>query len=143
AEGAATHTFALLFDAARASRLVEHHHRDTGLPSLHEVLQAALDATWRAPGEAGLAAAVKMRVEHVMLRHLMALGAREESPAPVQAIVADVLADLRNFLEETTPADPVLRAHRRAALAAVAAFERDPARFRTPGTLPPPPGMPI
>ena len=143
AEGAATHTFALLFDAARASRLVEYHHRDTTLPSLHEVLQAALDATWRAPGETGLAAAVKMRVEHVMLRHLMALGAREESPAPVQAIVADVLAELRDHLTESIPADAVLRAHRRAALAAIAAFERDPARFRAPGTLPPPPGMPI
>jgi len=146
AEGAATHSFALLLSPQRAARLVEYHQRDASLPSLHDVLNAALDATWRAPAASGLAGAVKLRVEHVMLRHLLALAASDAASALVQAIARDVIADLRDALAAhmAEPGqDPLLRAHRRAALDSIAAFAQTPAAFRTPGTLPPPPGMPI
>ena len=143
AEGAATHSFSLLFNPQRAARVVEYHQRDAALPSLHEVLQAALEATWYAATPAGLAGAVKLRVEHVMLRHLLALAASEEASALVQAISRDVIEDLRAHLVAEVAQDPVVRAHRRAALESIAGFARGPAAFRVPGTLPPPPGMPI
>ncbi len=142
AEGAATHTFALLFNAQRAGRLVEFHQRDVSLPGLHEVLEATLAATWHAGPETGLAQAVKLRVEHVALRHLLALGASAEASALVRAIVCDVIEEFRGGLN-LEGRDAVTRAHRRAALEAIAAFGRDPAAFRVAGTLQPPPGMPI
>jgi hypothetical protein len=146
AEGAATHTFSLLFNPQRAGRLVEHHARDASLPGLHEVLQAALDATWHAPAEAGLAQAVRLRVEHVALRHLLALAAGEEASPLVQAIVLDVIEGLRAAVASGLSrggADPVTRAHRVAALKTIGAFGKTPEAFRQPGTLQPPPGTPI
>jgi len=146
AEGAATHSFALLFHPHRAGRLVEHHQRDASLPGLHEVLQAALDATWRAPEQSGLAQGVKLVVEHVALRHLLALAASEEASPLVRAIAGDVVEGLRAGLASGLAeggADPVTRAHRMAALTAIAAFAKAPETFRQPGTLVPPPGTPI
>jgi hypothetical protein len=144
AEGAATHSFALLFNPQRAARLVEHHARDASLPGLHEVLLAALAATWFAPAESGLAQAVKQRVEHVALRHLLALAA-DDASAAVRAVARDVVETLRQALADGMAGqhDPVTRAQRLAALESIAAFGRAPAAFRMPGTLAPPPGMPI
>jgi hypothetical protein len=144
AEGAATHTMGFLFDPRRAARLVEHHQRDASLPDLHEVLRATLNATWHAPAEQGLAQAVKLRVEHVVLRHLLALAAAEEASALVRAIAQEVVGELRATLAGAPQAvDAPTRAHRAAALAAIETFKRTPEAFRRPGTLPPPPGMPI
>jgi hypothetical protein len=144
AEGAATHSFSLLFNPHRAGRVVEFHQRDASLPGLHEVIEAALEATWHAPAEHGLAQAVKCRVEHVALRHLLALGASEEASALVRAIAAEAVDGLGAALAAQAPAgDAVTRAHRRAAREAIAAFARTPAVFKVAGTLAPPPGMPI
>ena len=89
---------------------------------------------------------MKLRVEHVALRHLLALGASDEASSLVRAIVRDVVAGLRETLAgmlAATDADAVTRAHRRAALAEIDAFTASPAPFREPRTLPPPPGTPI
>ena len=146
AEGATTHTFALLFHPHRAGRLVEHHQRDASLPGLHEVLQAALDATWHAPEQSGLAQGVKLVVEHVALRHLLALAASAEVSPLARAIVGDVVEGLRARLASGLAegcADPVTRAHRMAALTTIAAFAKRPETFGQPGTLLAPPGTPI
>jgi hypothetical protein len=144
AEAAATHTLSFLFQPQRAARIAEHHQRDASLPDLHEVLQATLDATWHAPAEQGLAQAVKLRVEHVVLRHLLALAAAEEASPLVRAVAQDVISGLRTILAaETPPADAMTRAHRAAGMTTIDAFSRTPEAFRRPNTLPPPPGMPI
>jgi hypothetical protein len=144
AEGAATHTLGLLFHPYRAARLAEHHQRDASLPSLREVLQATLDATWHAAPEQGLAQGVKLRVEHVVLRHLLALAAAEEASPLVQAVALEVVGELRATLAALpAAADALIRAHRTAALAAIDRFSHAPEGFRRANTLPPPPGMPI
>jgi hypothetical protein len=142
AEGAATHSLALLLHPHRAGRLVEYHQRDASLPSLHEVLEAVLDASFRAPAESGLTQAVKLVVEHVALRHLLALAASTEASPLVRAVACEMVQTLRAELA-SAPADPLSRAHRAAAAATIAAFAQAPERFRAPGTLGPPPGMPI
>jgi len=146
AEAAATHSFALLLNPHRAGRLVEYHQRDASLPGLHEVLQAVLDATWHAPAEAGLAQATKLVVEHVALRHLLALAANEQASPLVVAIACDAIESLRASLVSALAEggdDAVTRAHRAASLQTIAAFAKAPEAFRQPGTLPPPPGTPI
>jgi hypothetical protein len=144
AEGAATHTLSFLFNPQRAARIVEYHQRDATLPDLHEVLRATLQATWHAPSEHGLAQGVKLRVEHVVLRHLLALAAAEEASPLVRAIAQEVVSELHDMLARASlPDDAPTRAHRLAALSAIDAFLRTPESFRHPGTLPPPPGMPI
>ena len=86
---------------------------------------------------------MKQRIEHVALRHLLALAASPAASPAVQAIAQDVIEDLRASIAALPPLDPLTRAHRRAALAMIAGFTAAPDRFRDPATLPPPPGMPI
>ena len=57
----------VLLNRERAARLVEHHARDSEQPSLREVLDALLDATWSAPEGDGLAGEVQRVVNSVML----------------------------------------------------------------------------
>ena len=49
AESAAQHTLQFLFNPERAARLVEFHARNAENPGLGEVLDAVLNATWKAP----------------------------------------------------------------------------------------------
>lgn len=139
AEAAATHTLSLLLAPDRAARLAEHHARDSTLPGLHDVLAALLEATWHAPAPAGLAGAVKLRVDYVALRHLLALAANG-SPI-VRAVARQAVRRLRG----TNPpdADVVTAAHWADAMEMIDTFFRTPEAFRTAGTLPVPPGSPI
>ncbi|WP_419898756.1 zinc-dependent metalloprotease [Roseomonas sp. USHLN139] len=144
AEAAATHGFFFVFHPQRAARLIEHHHRDASLPSLEEIFDTTLEKVWKAPAETGLARAVQLRIAQVALRHLMALGASPEASFSVRAVVRATLRRLAAWLETAPPpADALGAAEREAALAALAIFMVDPARFRDPATLPVPPGSPI
>src|SRR5271170_4501335 len=49
AESAAQHTLQFLFNPERAARLIEFHARNTANPGLNDVLDAVLNATWKAP----------------------------------------------------------------------------------------------
>src|SRR5262249_45119611 len=49
AEAAAQHTLQFLVSPERAARLVEFHAREAANPSLEEVLDAVLTATWKLP----------------------------------------------------------------------------------------------
>jgi hypothetical protein len=119
--------------------LAEHNARDSTLPGLHDVLAALLDATWHAPAPAGLAGAVKLRVDYVALRHLLALAANG-SPI-VRALARQAVRGLR---DATVPdADVITAAHRADAMETIDAFFRTPDAFRKAGTLPVPPGSPI
>jgi hypothetical protein len=139
AEAAATHTLSLLLAPDRAARLAEHHARDSTLPGLHDVLSALLDATWHAAAPQGLAGAVKLRVDYVALRHLLALAANG-SPI-VRALARQAVRELRGA---TPPdADVVTAAHWADAMETIDAFFRAPDTFRKAGTLPVPPGSPI
>ncbi len=53
AEAAAEHTLQFLFNAERASRLVEFHARDVKNPGLEEVLDAVINATWKSSRDPG------------------------------------------------------------------------------------------
>src|SRR5437764_11096143 len=53
AETAAQHTLQFLFNPDRAARLVEFHARNQENPGLEEVLDAIVNATWKAPHPSG------------------------------------------------------------------------------------------
>ena len=54
ADAATEITLGLLFDPQRASRLVEYNARNANNPTLHEVIEAIITATWKAPQIKGL-----------------------------------------------------------------------------------------
>ena len=94
---AANVTLEALLEPGKASRLVEFHARDEANPSLKEVLDALLKATWYAPAPKGLAGLTKMTVDGAVLEKLTALGSANTSPV-AKAIVRAELGELRVWI---------------------------------------------
>ena len=139
AESAADLTLALLFDPQRASRLVEYHAREAGNPGLDELLSAVLKATWQAPRASGLAAEVQSVVESETLESLLGLAASNHALPQARAVARFEVMRLKGQLAASSDR----QAHRAAALARIAEFERDPAKFVPAPPVTAPPGMPI
>jgi hypothetical protein len=143
AESAADLTLALLFSPERASRLVEYHARDASNPGLDEVLTSVLKATWQAPRASGLAAETQSAVESATLESLLGLAASKQTSAQARAIARFEVNSLKSQLAAATNLPRERQAHRAAALARIAEFERDPAKFVPAAPVDAPPGMPI
>jgi hypothetical protein len=144
-EAAAGITLSLLFEPSRASRLVEHHARDEAQPSLEHVIDAVLNQTWKAELQPGLAGASQMEVGNLALEHLLGLAAAKDASGEARAIARDEVMGLREWLktEALQPASIELTAHRKAAIARIDEFERNPEKFAPAPGLEAPPGQPI
>ncbi|CAN5728164.1 zinc-dependent metalloprotease [soil metagenome] len=97
---AADTTLDALLDPARATRLVEFHARDAAAPSLSDVLQATLKATWFAETPQGLAGVSKMTIDNAVLEHLIALSNSGAASPLAKAVVKGELAKVRAFATE-------------------------------------------
>jgi hypothetical protein len=97
---AADTTLDALLEPTRATRLMEFHARDASLPSLSEVLEATLKATWYAPALTGLEGQTQMTVNQATLEHLVALAASPAASPLAKAVVRSELAKLRAFATE-------------------------------------------
>jgi Met-zincin len=163
AEAAAQHTLQFLFNPERAARLVEFHARDGANPSLEEVFDAVLNATWKSgraarllklhgdnanPGvadAASYAAEIANVVDYVVLYDLMALAANERASDNVRAVAWLKLADLKGWLNAPLASrrdisDP---AHIFFASKQIELFEKDPKRLDLTPPAEPPDGPPI
>jgi len=143
AQSAADLTLSLLFDPQRASRLIEYHARDARNPGLDEMLTSVLKATWQAPRESGLAAEIQSAVESATLERLLGLAAAKETSTQARAIARLEVSGLKTQLAAESGLARERQAHRAAALARIAEFERDPAKFVPAPSVEAPPGMPI
>jgi hypothetical protein len=143
AESAADLTLTLLFNPERASRLVEYHARDAANPGLDEVLTSVLKATWQAPRASGLAAETQSAVESATLESLLGLAASNQASPEARAIARFEVATLKTQLTANYALPRERQAHRAAALARIAEFERDPSKFVPAPPVEAPPGMPI
>jgi hypothetical protein len=143
AEAAAQHTLQFLFNPERAARLVEFHARDAANPSLEEVLDAILAATWKAPEAAEYSAEIARVVDNVALYDLMALAANEKASGQVRAVASLKLEELKSWLNAQAGDSAEQHAHRFFAAARIATFQKDPKQsdFTVPSE--PPDGPPI
>jgi hypothetical protein len=145
AEAAAQHTLQFLFSPERAARLVEFHARNAENPSLEEILDAILAATWKTPHGSGYFAEVARKADGVVLYDLMALSASERASGQVRAIAALKLEELRAWLaaEQTSLKEEEERAHFFFAASQIAQFQRDPKKMEFLAPAEPPDGPPI
>jgi hypothetical protein len=145
AESAAHHVLGLLLHAERAARLNEHHARDTNFPSLVEVMDRILAATWKAPQGRGYPAQIRRAVSFVALYHLMALAANERAPAQVRAVASWKLNQLGEWLRSQAGKAELEgeRAFYFFAAQQIALFEKDPKQIALPRPVEPPDGPPI
>jgi hypothetical protein len=165
AEAAAQHTLQFLFNPERAERLVEFHARDSTNPSLEEVFDAVLDATWRSDGAnrllklygphanpnsrvddgPGYSGEIAHVVDDVVLYDLIALAANERASDKVRAVAWLKLADLKGWLNSPPGSRRDLSnpAHTAFAVRQIELFEKDPKRLDLTPPAEPPDGPPI
>src|SRR5271170_2669533 len=103
AEAAAQQSLQFLFDPQRAARLVEFHARNADNPTLKEVFDAILAATWKSVAGEGYAQQIAMVVDNVALYNLMSLAANDQASDEVRAIASLELHELKDWLSATPP----------------------------------------
>ena len=146
AEAAAGHTLEFLFNPERASRLVEFHARDAKNPSLEEVLDTILSATWKSARDAGYSGEISRVVDYTVLYDLMALAGNDHASPQARAIATLKLEALRAWAHSAgsgATKDSEERAHLYFAAQEIAQFQKDPKLIPIPAPAAPPDGPPI
>jgi hypothetical protein len=145
AESAAQHTLQFLFNPERAARLVEFHARNAENPGLEEVLDAVLNATWKAPHGKGYNGEIVNTVDDVVLYNLMSLSANEHATDEVRAIASLKLHGLKDWLNAPTLGRQVISNQALIFFASkqIELFEKDPKRIDLTAPVEPPDGPPI
>jgi hypothetical protein len=145
AESSADLTLRVLFDPARASRLVQYHMRVPASPSLRGVMEAVSKATAERPeGGHTMSSEVERAVEFRALEAMLALAVNPQASTQARAIARSHIADV---LKEMTSAPPLTDTaeaiHRAALIDRIQEFQKDPAKFVPAKSIETPPGMPI
>ena len=145
AESAADLTLTVLFNPARASRLVQYHMREPAAPSLRSILEAVSTETARRPdGGHTLSSEVARAVEFRALEAMLALAVNPAASTQARAITRSHLDDLqKSWTTGVPPTDTAEAIHRTALLNRLTEFTHEPTRFVPAKPLPTPPGMPI
>jgi hypothetical protein len=145
AEAAAQQSLQFLFEPHRAARIVEFHARNAESPTLKEILDAILSATWKSAHGAGYPQQISIVVDNIALYDLMALAANEQATDEVRAIAGLELADLKDWLnaQNWKLLDFPEHAHYFYAVQQIDQFEKDPKHITVPTPQPPPDGSPI
>ncbi len=145
AESSADLTLAVLFDPARASRLVQYHMRESGAPSLRGLLEAVSKTTAERPeGGHTMSSEVERAVEFRALEAMLALAVNPAASSQARAIARSHVNDVLKQLTSAAPLEDTAEAiHRSAIIARINDFERDPAKFVPAKPIDAPPGMPI
>ena len=149
AEAAADLTLQVLFDPARASRLLQFHMRDTADgskgPSLRVMMEKVSKTTAERP-ESGhsISSEVERAVEFRGLEAMLALAINPAASTQARAIARYHIADLLHQWTTTPPpADSAESIHRTAMVDRIQDFLRDPMKFVPAKPVEAPPGMPI
>ncbi len=151
AEQAADLTLQVLLDPARASRIVQYHMRLDPSPSLRVLLEQINKTVAERPSkpngtEAGhtinaeVGRAVEFRATEAMLSLAMNPAASSQARAIVQSHLEDELKLLTAQAPSTDSAEQI---HRKALIARIQDYQRDPVKFIPAKPMDAPPGMPI
>ena len=145
AEAIAVHVSGFLFNQERAARLVQFHARDPRNPSLGEVIDRVLAATWKAPAASGYRGELQHTVNMVVLTNLMSLAANERAANQVRAIASWKVEQLKTWLtgQRRVSADENQRAFLYYTVEQIKRFQEDPKKMNLTTAQQPPDGQPI
>lgn len=144
AEAAAGLSLRLLLHPERLSRLVGQSAIDASLPSLEEVLDQLLKATWKSPtSRAGYAGEVARLVEKMILEKLLDLASNKEATPQVRAVVMLKVKELNSWVATKTSSDVKDKAHYLFAQHQIETSKSNPADLTTTPVMTPPDGQPI
>jgi hypothetical protein len=149
AESAADLTLQVLFDPARASRLLQFHMRDTvdgsKGPSLRVMMEKVSKTTAERP-ESGhsISSEVERAVEFRGLEWMLGLAVNPAASTQARAIARYHVEDLLHQWTSTLPpTDSAEAIHRSAMIDRINDFNRAPEKFMPGKPIDAPPGMPI
>ena len=139
AEAAADMPLSFLFYSERVNRLVQQEFE--GGYGYTQMIDALLDATFKAKRRTGMEAAIQMQNEQLLLTYILSSSVDEKLSFPAKASVMASMNDLKVWIESAkkTADDPLYKAHLDVALE----------RFKSPDKAKPtlhaipPPGAPI
>jgi hypothetical protein len=150
AESAADLTLQVLFDPARASRLLEYHMRTTADgttkgPSLRVMMEKVSKTTAeRTEGGHTISSEVERAVEFRGLEWMLGLAVNPLASTQARAIARFHIEDLlKQWTTEPAPTDSAEAIHRLAMIERINQFNKDPEKFVPAKPVPEPPGMPI
>jgi hypothetical protein len=145
AEAAAEQTLQFLFNPERASRLVEFHAREAKNPSLEEVLDTIMAATWKSTRPTGYAGEASRTVNYVVLYDLMSLAENTQTSPQARAIATLKLEELKTWAmgARVGARDTEECAHLNFAATQIAQFQKDPKTIPMAAPPLPPNGPPI
>jgi len=133
-----------LLEPHRAARLIEFHSREASNPDFKSVVDALINATWKAsPPNSAYHQAIARAVESLTVTRLMELAANGDASPQVRAVATESLRELSASLRLGGPSG-ANGAHRRATREDIERFLTRPDATRKQTTpLPTPPGDPI
>lgn len=146
AEAAADLTLQVLFDPARASRIVQYHMREQpSSPSLREMMESVSKTTAeRIDGGHTMSSEVERAVEFRGLESMFGLAVNPAASSQVRAIARSHINDLLKAWTTTPPpSDSAEAIHRAAMIERIQEFQKDPEKFVPAKVVEAPPGMPI
>ena len=149
AEAAADLTLEVLFDPARADRLLQYHMRETADgqkgPSLRVMMEKVSKTTAERP-ESGhsISSEVERAVEFRGLEWMLGLAVNPAAGSQARAIARYHVEDLlHQWTTEPPPTDSAEAIHRTAMIDRINEFNKDPDKFVPAKPVEAPPGMPI
>ena len=105
AETAADLPLSLLFNSERINRLVEYQVQYGGL-GLNEMIDALMNATWKAPRRKGMEGLIQLQTEQLLLTYLLAGSIDDNNSFITKAVIQKALADLKTFIETKKKTSP-------------------------------------
>ena len=99
AEALANFELSFLFNPERANRLVQLKARANTI-GWDDVLDAIINATWKAPVEKGLKASVQKQTQQMVLTWILGVSQSEQSNYQVKSICFDRLQMLKKYAEQ-------------------------------------------
>lgn len=137
AEAISDFAIGLIYHTERANRIVQQSALGMS-PSLTDVINESINATFKAPRKSGLQLHIQMQTEQILLSHLMNLALDASSAPMTRAIAKASLNDLSMYLSAQlkSATDPTVKAHLQFASDRIAnptALPATPARSMPPG----------
>lgn len=143
AETASDFTFSMILHPARANRVFEHHSRDARLPSLENVIDKLVSATFKSANKPGYEGAIQMSTNYALFINLSKLALHKDASVQTKAIVSFKLDQLKSWLQSKQTTDESWKAHYAFMVKQLSSFQEDPEEFKQDNLLPVPPGAPI
>lgn len=143
AETAAELTVRAILHPQRASRIVEHHARNSTQPSLEFILDYLIKNTLLTKSPNGLQGEVKKSVDFVILDYLFKLATNKNSSSAVESIVFVRIEQLIKDIKRLKNINIREKSHTLSLQRKISSFINNPIKYDSIEILKPPPGSPI